>query len=134
MAAATIPGTSRAVRLGRWASVVHHRVDFTGLQPATRYAYRVGDGRRWSNWHTFTSASAKAVGFSLIYLGDAQNGLIDAWPPIVRAARAAAPDARFVVHAGDLLDEGYDERHGRPDVGHEDTRLLHTERAGARQS
>ena len=27
----------------------------------------------------------------------------------MRAAFAAAPDARFVAHAGDLLDDGYDD-------------------------
>ena len=100
---AAIPGTSRPVRLDDGGSAVHHRVDFTGLQAATRYAYRVGDGRRWSNWHTFTTASATAEPFRFIYLGDAQDGLSDAWPPdLDGAARAAAPDARFVVHAGDL--------------------------------
>jgi hypothetical protein len=36
--------------------------------------------------------------------------LLDRWPPVVRAARKAAPDARFVVHAGDLVAEGYDDR------------------------
>ena len=107
---ATITGTSRAVRLRGGRSVVHHRVDFTGLRPSARYAYRVGDGRRWSNWHTFTTASAEPDPFRFVYLGDAQNGLLDRWPPIVRAARKAVPDARFVVHAGDLVAEGYDDR------------------------
>ena len=62
-----------------------------------------------SHWHCFSTASADASPFRFIYLGDAQQGLGKRWPEVVRAAFAAAPDARFVAHAGDLLDEGYDD-------------------------
>ena len=56
------------------------------------------------------TASADLAPFRFIYLGDAQNGLDRKWPRVVRAAFAAAPDARFVVHAGDLVGDGYDDR------------------------
>ena len=106
---ATVPATPRTIRLDDGRSVTHYRAEFTGLRPATSYAYRVGDATSFSAWHRFTTASAEAAPFRFIYLGDAQNGLSDKWPPVVRAAFEAAPDARFVVHAGDLLAEGYDD-------------------------
>lgn len=36
----------------------YHTATFTGLQPGTRYAYRVGDGTHWSEWLQFRTASA----------------------------------------------------------------------------
>ena len=36
----------------------HHSVTFTGLTPATLYAYRVGDGANWSEWFHFRTAAA----------------------------------------------------------------------------
>ena len=38
----------------------YHSVRFEGLQPATKYAYRVGDGQNWSEWFHFQTASAQA--------------------------------------------------------------------------
>jgi 3',5'-cyclic AMP phosphodiesterase CpdA len=108
-APATVPAALRTVRLDDGRTVTHYKAEFTGLKAATSYAYRVGDGTSFGAWRRFTTASAEAAPFRFIYLGDAQNGLIDKWPPVVRAAFAAAPDARFVVHAGDLLAEGYDD-------------------------
>ena len=104
-----VPAVARAVRLNTRRTVAHYKAQFTGLAPATTYAYRVGSASSSSHWHCFTTASAGAAPFRFIDLGDAQNGLARKWPAVVRAAFAAAPDARFVAHAGDLLDEGYDD-------------------------
>jgi hypothetical protein len=82
--------------------VTHYKAEFHGLAPATTYAYRVGASDASCHWHCFSTASADPAPFRFIYLGDAQNGLRKAWPPLVRAAFAAVPDARFVAHAGDL--------------------------------
>jgi hypothetical protein len=106
----TVAAEARAVWVGSRRSVTHYKAAFTGLMPSTRYAYRVGTGTSFSHWHCFSTASADPAPFRFIYLGDAQNGLDRKWPRVVRAAFAAAPDARFVVHAGDLVGEGYDDR------------------------
>jgi hypothetical protein len=105
----SVPAASRTLRLDGGAVVTHCRADFTGLTPATIYAYRVGDGTSFSPWYRFTTASAGPEPFRFIYLGDAQNSLDKKWPPLARAALAAVPDARFVAYAGDLLAEGYDD-------------------------
>jgi hypothetical protein len=80
-----------------------HTVKFEGLTPATKYAYRVGDGVNWSEWFHFTTASATAEPFSFIYFGDAQNDLRSRWSRVIREAYQDAPKARFMIHAGDLI-------------------------------
>lgn len=93
-----------------------HSVTFTGLTPSTAYNYRVGDGDNWSGWATLRTASQLAEPFSFIYLGDAQNGILPYWSRVIRQAYTHAPDAKFMVHAGDLinrstLDEEWGEWH-----------------------
>jgi hypothetical protein len=105
----TVAAAPRTVKLGRGRVVTHYKAEFSGLTPSTRYAYRVGSGSSFSNWHCFITASSTPSPFRFIYLGDAQNGLERKWPPVVQAAFAAAPDARFVAHAGDLVGEGDDD-------------------------
>jgi hypothetical protein len=82
---------------------------FEGLTPRTKYLYRVGDGTHWSEWVTFQTASDKAEPFSFVYLGDAQNSIKAHWSRVIRAAYSTAPDARFIIHAGDLVDRGTDD-------------------------
>lgn len=84
----------------------HHSVIFTGLEPDTLYAYRVqGAEGHWSEWFQ-TRTAPRSGPFRFIYLGDAQNGLASHWPRVVRAAFQSAPDARFILHAGDLVNRG----------------------------
>lgn len=82
----------------------YHSVNFSGLAPSTLYAYRVGDGTNWSEWIHFRTASDKAEPFSFIYFGDAQNEIKSLWSRAIRAAYSDAPRARFMIHAGDLID------------------------------
>ncbi len=89
------------------AGVAHyHSLNFTNLKPDTKYAYRVGDGVNWTEWFQFTSASERPEPFSFIYFGDAQNDLRMHWSRVVREAFADAPKARFMLHAGDLVNHG----------------------------
>ncbi|SFC68281.1 Calcineurin-like phosphoesterase [Parapedobacter composti] len=83
----------------------YHHVTFTDLRPSTAYTYRVGDGERWSEWFQFRTADAagNAADFSFIYLGDGQNDLKSRWSRTIRQAFRQQPDARFIIHAGDLI-------------------------------
>lgn len=83
----------------------YHTVEFTDLQPETRYAYRVGDGRNFSEWFHFTTASCEAKPFRFIYFGDAQNNIRSLWSRVVREAHRDAPRAAFLLHAGDLVNK-----------------------------
>ncbi|MEP3480874.1 MAG: fibronectin type III domain-containing protein [Fuerstiella sp.] len=83
----------------------YHTVEFTELKPETRYAYRVGDGRNFSEWFHFTTASLEAKPFRFIYFGDAQNNIRSLWSRVVREAHRDAPRAAFLLHAGDLVNK-----------------------------
>lgn len=84
---------------------VHPSARMSGLEPGTRYEYRVGGEAGWSGWTTMRTAEEGDAPFTFLYFGDAQNGLADHWPPVVAAARAAEPDARLALHEGDQVDQ-----------------------------
>jgi len=82
----------------------HHQVTFTELKPDTLYAYRVKGGQTWSEWLQFRTASSEAFSaFSMIYFGDAQNALKSHFSRTVRQAFMHAPQAKVMVHAGDMV-------------------------------
>jgi 3',5'-cyclic AMP phosphodiesterase CpdA len=80
-----------------------HSVTFTELQPETLYTYRVGNGMHWSEWFQFRTAAQTARPFSFIYFGDSQNDLRSQWSRVIRGAWKEAPQAAFMLHAGDLI-------------------------------
>jgi len=81
----------------------YHSVTFKDLKPDQMYTYRVGDSTHWSEWFQFRTAPAETKAFSFIYLGDAQNDIKSKWSRVIRRAFAEHGDARFIVHAGDLI-------------------------------
>lgn len=85
----------------------YHSVVFSGLEPDQLYAYRVGDGKRWSEWIQFRTASDQNEPFRFLYFGDAQNDVHSKWSRVIRMAHRTAPDARFAIHAGDLIDKAH---------------------------
>ncbi|MBU0554432.1 MAG: metallophosphoesterase family protein [Alphaproteobacteria bacterium] len=81
----------------------YHSAVLTGLTPETVYAYRVGNGTRWSEWFQFRTAAATAKPFRFIYLGDMQNNVLSEASRTLRMAFRTAGDAAFTIHAGDLI-------------------------------
>ncbi|MFN6161770.1 MAG: fibronectin type III domain-containing protein [Planctomycetota bacterium] len=81
----------------------YHSVTFKDLTPGTKYAYRVGDGTNWSEWFHFSTARVEQEPFSFIYFGDAQNDIRSMWSRVIREAYSDAPKAKFLLHAGDLI-------------------------------
>ncbi len=89
----------------------YHSVKFDGLQSDTIYAYRVGDGKRWSEWIQFRTASnSPNKTFSFLYVGDAQNYILELWSRLIREGYRKAPNAKFIVHAGDLVNSAHNEQ------------------------
>lgn len=88
----------------------YHTVLFENLRPDTLYAYRVGNGRIWSEWIQFRTASKKAKSFSFLYVGDAQNYILEVWSRLIREGYRKAPDASFIIHAGDLVSDAHSEQ------------------------
>ncbi len=82
----------------------NHAAQFDDLQPGTLYVYRMGAGKNWSAWNHFRTASKQPEPFTFLYFGDAQNEIRSHWSRVVRQAYSVAPDARFMLHVGDLID------------------------------
>lgn len=91
------------------AKTQNYFLTFENLQPATRYGYRVGDGAVWSPWNVFQTASDKPAPFRFLYFGDPQNDLASLWSRTARLAFQQAPDAAFLLFAGDIVNNGYDD-------------------------
>ena len=89
--------------------VYYHSANFTGLVPNTWYAYRVGNGSTWSEWFQFRTASRQTEPFAFLYFSDAQEEISSLWPRTLRAAILQSPDARFMIHSGDLVEHKNDE-------------------------
>lgn len=99
--------TARTESLKTFLNDAHyHSVNFTGLKPKTKYVYRVGDGANWSEWFQFETPSDRPEPFGFIYFGDAQNGIKSLWSRVARGAYSDMPKAKFILHAGDLVDVG----------------------------
>lgn len=89
-------------------NVHYHSVNFEGLEPDELYAYRVGDGEDiWSEWIQFKTAKAEYAPTTFVYFGDAQNDVLSHWSRVIRMAYQTAPEASFVVHAGDLINRSH---------------------------
>ncbi len=100
----SVAAVSAPLVTDRGRHVVYHTAQITGLDPDRLYAYRVGAAGAWSEWNHFRTASARPKAFSFIYVGDAQNELDSLWPRTIRAAFAKAPNCKFILYAGDLVD------------------------------
>ncbi|MEM9894735.1 MAG: fibronectin type III domain-containing protein [Bacteroidota bacterium] len=88
--------------------VLYHNALFTDLKPDTQYLYRVGDGEEhWSEWIRFRTAKADYAPTQFVYFGDAQNDVLEHWSRVIRLAYQTAPDASFVIHAGDLINNAH---------------------------
>lgn len=89
----------------------YHSITLENLKPSTTYAYRVGDSERWSEWFQFTTASQNPEEkFSFLYVGDAQNYILELWSRLVREGYKKAPEANFFIHAGDLVNNAHREQ------------------------
>lgn len=108
--AITVGATSSPLQADLGFPALFHTVNFTGLQPESRYLYRVGDGTNWSEWFEFTTASEDDEPFSFIYFGDAQNDIHQHWSRVIRHAYSDRPEASFIVHAGDLVNTSTSDR------------------------
>jgi predicted phosphodiesterase len=86
-----------------------HKVIFENLQPETKYAYRVGDGKNWSEWFQFETSSATANPFTFIYHGDVQNDIKSLGSRNLRQAYSHFPEADFMLFAGDIVSKSNEE-------------------------
>lgn len=107
--AATVQAVSAVTDLGRGEKAHTHEAVLRGLEPGTAYGYRVGDGTVWGEWHRFQTAAASPEPFRFLYFGDTQSEILSKTSRVIREGWRRAPDARFMVFAGDLVNHGYDD-------------------------
>ncbi|MCD4718624.1 MAG: metallophosphoesterase family protein [Desulfobacula sp.] len=99
-----------AVDLDKKTTVYHHSVVFNSLEPNVLYAYRVGDDQHFSEWNQFITASEKLKSFTFLYFGDIQNQIQSMCSRVFRTAFQKQPDAGFWLFAGDMVDNGDDDK------------------------
>jgi len=103
--AQTVRASTSELSTKHWTAA-YHTARFEGLEPDTAYVYRVGNGKQWSEWFQFRTAKQTPAPFTFLYFGDVQTSIRSLWPRVLREAYRTAPDARFMVFAGDLVDDG----------------------------
>ncbi len=84
---------------------LYHRIDLSGLDPDTVYAYRLKGSAGWGEWLQFRTASASPAPFRFLYLGDVQNGILSEGSRVIRQALGAHGGIALVLHAGDMVDQ-----------------------------
>ena len=104
--AVTVEASTEELTTEDGVKVFHHTARFVDLQPGKHYAYRVGQDDEWSEWNVFKTAGLDSEPFSFLYLGDVQNEIFDKASPLLRSAWARAPESRFILIAGDLVNHG----------------------------
>ena len=87
------------------------------LEPGTKYVYRVGDASTgiWSNNGTFETACDGEEPFSFIALADVQAGNETNFTKsgaVQRTAMQVCPDAKFLMNAGDFVNDCNDQEWG----------------------
>lgn len=87
--------------------ILRHTARITGLAPDTEYVYQVGHAEGWTAERRFRTAPAGPAPFSFLYVADSQEGLLD-YGEMIEAAAARHPDARFIIHGGDIVNRGCD--------------------------
>ncbi|MBX4150435.1 S-layer homology domain-containing protein [Paenibacillus lautus] len=107
-----------------------HKAEATGLMADTSYYFRVGDQSLnvWSEVGTFQTAPISGA-FTFIDLTDTQakeedEAMLSA--ATLSKALATIPDAKFVVHNGDVVENGTSEQEWNWLLGHSQSSLLNT--------
>lgn len=91
-----------------------HSATLRGLKPGETYTYRVGNGNKegWSETGQFTAAPKGDVAFNFILMGDTQappnqtESGFGIFTELFKKAKAEYPDAAFMMHVGDMIDDG----------------------------
>ena len=91
-------------------TVNRHMVRVSGLEPGEKYCFRVGDAERgwWSGVGTFEMADG-SDSFTFFHMSDSQSGTqkqYETFADVARTAYAMYPDAKFILHTGDVVDSG----------------------------
>lgn len=87
-----------------------HKAAVNNLLPGTEYVYRVGSSGNYSAQGVFKTAEADPDSFTFLNITDTQGGSAkdySVWKNTLDQALSRFPDAKFLVHTGDMVDVGY---------------------------
>ncbi len=85
-----------------------HKVTVTDLEPATKYAYRVGDGNIWSDIGFFTTSNPDSDKAEFIVISDVQASNEENFQmaaAVMKQAVETLPEHEFVVNLGDFVND-----------------------------
>jgi predicted phosphodiesterase len=94
------------------------KVALSGLKPGTTYQYRLVNRyvspkskitfSYYSDYFSFTTEASAAQPFTFIHMADSQSSPVSAYAPYwgntLQKAVSKIPDARFIVHTGDMVE------------------------------
>lgn len=88
-----------------------HEAEATGLEPGTTYIYRTGNGEPdgWSEPYSFTTEPAGDEAYTFLFTADSQavtREQFSIWTELFNNALVKHPDARFMLHGGDIVENG----------------------------
>ncbi|WP_355316508.1 phosphodiester glycosidase family protein [Paenibacillus jiagnxiensis] len=90
-----------------------HKAEAKGLEPDTEYVYRVGDGSsHMSTQGTFRTSGMAGDTTKFLFIGDSQAGDqagFGLWGQTLDKAFEDMPDVDMLVHAGDMVDKGFEQ-------------------------
>ncbi len=87
-----------------------HKAAVNHLLPGTEYVYRVGSSEGYSAQGVFETPGRDTDGFTFLNITDTQGGSArdyNVWKNTLDRALFRFPDAKFLVHTGDMVDMGY---------------------------
>ncbi|WP_163580791.1 phosphodiester glycosidase family protein [Gracilibacillus saliphilus] len=91
-----------------------HKASADDLERGTSYTYRVGDGKGYySETGTFKTAPTNSNETKFLVFGDSQAGSLETyqlWGNTVDTAFNHYPDSEFIIHLGDMVDHGHNEK------------------------
>ena len=96
---------------GKRYQVAIHKITVKDLAPNTKYIYRVGDGKHWSEG-TFLTAPAQDTmePIKFLFVADSQESSRENYQSffktVLNKAFESNPDIRFIAHAGDMVNHG----------------------------
>lgn len=106
----TVEGNTTSIEIDGGKKQSVHKVAVSGLEPGTTYQYRVGNGAAdgWSKTYAFTTEAEDVNEFSFIHVTDSQGVTkqdFALWGRTLDKAFEMFPDAKFIVHNGDLTED-----------------------------
>lgn len=89
-----------------------HKAVINHLEPGVEYVYRVGDGQQtYSEMGEFKTALPYDNSFEFVHIADSQAATqsdYNTWGNLLNNALSDFPNTEFVVHTGDMVDDGSD--------------------------